>query len=231
MWRIDSHVVDVATAREEGAGVRGLLATLAVVLSLAGLACAITLVFLSMRAVLNVGGFCAEGGAYNIRQHCPQGVPGIMTGSIWGGIILVFAYAVIAARWNVPSLVILAWSALFLSLGWNFFDYAFNPPGSTHGVVWGWLLCGVVFALIGGLPLFVTVPAIVGQFVRGEEKQHSFPGGVPVVHAKRVARRFGLAPTGDRLVSDLERLDSLRQSGALTQEEYDRAKRRLLGDS
>lgn len=223
--------MDVATAREERIGLSGLLHTLAIAASLAGGACALTLVFLSMRSVMNVGGFCAEGGAYNIRQHCPQGVPGIMTGSIWGGLILVFAYAVIAARWNVPSLLILAWSALFLSLGWNFFDYAFNPPGPTHGVVWGWLLCGVVFALMGGLPLFVTVPAIVSQFVRGEERPHSFPGGVPVGHAKRVAQRVGLAPTGDRLVSDLERLDSLLQSGALTQEEYARAKRRLLGDS
>ena len=225
-------VVDVATAREEGSGVRGLTGAVAVVLSLAGLACALTLVFLSMRSVMNVGGFCAEGGAYDIRQHCPQGIPGVLTGSIWGGLLLAFAYGVVCALWNIPTLVGLAWSALFLSLGWNFFDYAFNPPSPIQGVVWSWLVCGVVFALLGAVPLVATVPAIVREFARGEEQQHhDFPGGVPVVHAKRVARRFGLAPTGDRLVADLERLDSLRQSGALTPDEYANAKQRLLGSS
>ncbi len=100
-----------------------------------------------------------------------------------------------------------------------------------HGLIWSWLLCGVIFVLMGGIPLFATLPAIIREFQRGEPQQHDFPAGVPVVHAKRVARRFGLAPTGDRLVTDLERLDSLLQSGALTQEEYARAKRRLLGDT
>jgi hypothetical protein len=223
--------VDVAATREERLGFGGLIRTLAVTLSLAGLACSLTLVFLSMRSVMNVGGFCAEGGPYQIRQHCPQGIPGIMIGSIWGGLILAFAYAVVVSRWAIPGLVHLAWSALFLSLGWNFFEYAFDPPGTTKGIIWGWLICGVVFAAMGGFPLFVTVPAIVRQFLRGEEPQHEFPGGVPVGHARRAAQRFGLAPTGDRLVSDLERLDSLLQSGALTQEEYARAKKRLLGES
>jgi len=83
----------------------------------------------------------------------------------------------------------------------------------------------------GRLAAFATVPAIVREFAQGEEQQHGFPGGVPVVHARRAAQRFGLAPTGDRLVSDLERLDSLLQSGALTPDEYERAKRRLLRDS
>lgn len=223
--------MDVAATREEGAGVRAVLPTPAIVLSLAGLACALTLVFLAMRSVMNVGGFCAEGGAYNIRVHCPQGVPGIMIGSIWGGLILAFAYAVVAARWKIPSLVHLAWSALFLSLGWNFFEYAIDPPAATKGIIWGWLLCGVIFAAMGAVPLFVTVPAIVREFVRGEEQQHDFPGGVPVVHARRAVQRMGLASTGGRLVTDLERLDSLLQSGALTPEEYARAKKRLLGDA
>ncbi len=217
--------------REEKIGAGSVVGTFAVALSLAGLACALTLVFLSSRSVMNVGGFCAEGGAYNIRQHCPQGIPGVLIGSIWGGLILAFAYAVVGAFFNIPTLVALAWSALFLSLGWNFFEYAFDPTPPMHGLIWSWLLCGVIFVLMGGIPLFATLPAIIREFQRGEPQQHDFPAGVPVVHAKRVARRFGLAPTGDRLVTDLERLDSLLQSGALTQEEYARAKRRLLGDT
>jgi len=221
--------VDVATVRDEGIGARRLVQTVAVALTLGGVACGLTLVFLSMRSVMNVGGFCAEGGPYNIRQHCPQGVPGIMMGGIWGGVILALVYIGMMIRWHLPHFIHLLWSALFLSLGWNFFDYAFNPPGTTSGVVWGWLVCGVLFALMGGLPLLVVVPAIWREFTRGEEQQHGFPGGVPVAHAKRAAEHVGLTQTGDRLVSDLQKLDELLQSGALTPEEYAAAKRRLLG--
>ena len=36
-------------------------------------------------------------------------------------------------------------------------------------------------------------------------------------------------PDADDVVSQIERLDALRQSGALTREEFEREKRRLLG--
>ena len=39
----------------------------------AGIAAGITLLFLGMRAVMDVGGMCAEGGPYVIEQHCPEG--------------------------------------------------------------------------------------------------------------------------------------------------------------
>ena len=50
----------------------------------AGLAMSLTLVFVSMRAVMDVGGFCAEGGPYVIETHCPEGVPLLITGGIFG---------------------------------------------------------------------------------------------------------------------------------------------------
>ena len=90
--------------------------TIGVGLSLAGVACALTLVFLSMRAVMDVGGFCAEGGPFQIDQHCPQGVPGILIGSIWGGVILAFVYIFLAVGGGIPSFAALLWPALFLSL-------------------------------------------------------------------------------------------------------------------
>jgi hypothetical protein len=52
------------------------------------------------------------------------------------------------------SLMPLAWPGLFLSLGWNFLEFAFAPPGG--GLAWGWLVCGVLFALMGGLPLLLV---------------------------------------------------------------------------
>ena len=214
----------VVAGREEGVGLGVLRPTVWVVLATAGVACALTLLFLGMRSVMGVGGFCAEGGPFEIRQHCPQGIPGIMVGSIWGGMVLAFASVAAAARYRVPSLAALLWPGLFLSLGWNFFEYAFDPPGETSGVIWGWLVCGVVFALMGGIPLLVVLPAVVAHFVRGS----GAPGTIPF-HAQRVAERARRATGGTAgLVFELEKLGRLRRSGVLDDDEYQSAKRRLL---
>ena len=83
-----------------------------------------------MRAVMDVGGFCAEGGPFEIETHCPQGVPGIMVGGLLGGLMLAFVYVGVAVWRRIPSFAMLLWPALFLSLGWNFLEYAFDPPGA-----------------------------------------------------------------------------------------------------
>lgn len=205
----------------------GLRATFWVVLSLAGVSCALTLVFLAMRAVMNVGGFCAEGGPYQIRQHCPQGIPAVMVGSIWGGLILAGVYVAVVVRRKIPNLALLLWSALFLSLGWNFFEYAVDPPGNTSGVIGGWIVCGVLFGLMGGLPLLGVLPSVVREFTRGPEQRPGWPAGIPLVHAKRVAARVtGTPPAG--LVDELERLDDLHRSGGLDEFEYRLAKQKLI---
>ena len=46
----------------------------------------LTLMFHSMRAVMDVGGTCAEGGPFEIRQPCPEGAAWIMPVSIFGGL-------------------------------------------------------------------------------------------------------------------------------------------------
>lgn len=203
--------------------------TIGVGLSLAGVACALTLVFLSMRAVMDVGGFCAEGGPYEIDQHCPQGVPGILIGSIWGGVILAFIYIFLAVGGGIPSFAALLWPALFLSLGWNFLDYAFNSPLSGGGIVWGWLVCGVVFVLMGGLPLLVALPLTIRSFTRTGHGPASWRVGSPSAHIQRVAARARPSGSDTGMVDALERLEGLHQRGSITDEEYDAAKRKLLG--
>jgi Short C-terminal domain len=207
--------------------------TIAIGLSLAGVACALTMVYLSMRAVMDVGGFCAEGGPFEIETHCPQGVPGVMVGSLWGGILLAGVYVWQVVRHNVPNFVGLLWPALFLSLGWNFLDYAFDPPGTQGGVVWGWLICGIVFVLMGGLPLLVMLPATVHSFTRERERPQGWPLGMPLAHMQKVAARVqpmaaAAGDAGGAVVDELERLAKLHERGALTDDEYAAAKRMLL---
>jgi hypothetical protein len=204
--------------------------TITIGLSLAGVACALTLVYLSMRAVMDVGGFCAEGGPFEIETHCPQGVPGVMVGSIWGGIILAGVYVWQAFRHRVPSFWLLLWPALFISLGWNFLEYAFDSPIEGGGVVWGWLVCGVVFMLMGGLPLLAVLPATIRGFTREAEPPKGWPVGMPLGHMQRVVGRVqpSATSTGAGMVDELERLAKLHERGALTDDEYEAAKRRLL---
>jgi hypothetical protein len=175
--------VDVTATHEEKAGSRGVLRTLAVFSSLTGVTAALTLVFLSMRSVMKIGGFCAQGGPYVIQHPCPHGVTGILPASIIGGLILAGVYAFATSNWDIPNFTLLLWSALFLSLGWNFFQYAFNPPAPMKGVAVGWLVCGIVFVLMGGLPLIVVGPMVAKSFASPEKDDTSAFSNIPIVYA------------------------------------------------
>ena len=92
----------------------------------------LTLVYESMRAVMDVGGACASGGAYEIRQACPKGVgwtlPVGILGMFFAGI---FTFLGVFDEGG-PRPYVFAWSALFLALGWNFLDYGFDKPARRH---------------------------------------------------------------------------------------------------
>lgn len=220
----------------------------------AGLAMCLTLVFMGMRAVMDVGGFCADGGPYQIQTHCPEGVPLVMTGGIFGlfafGGLMVWRGTVLGGPY--AGLVALAWPALFLSLGWNFLEYALNPPPG-EGVVWGWLIPGVLFVVMGGVPLLGLLP--FGRSGHLNSARHwigdsialrpsggsGWPGGSSGWTLRLNDPSFGsrghleitknAADDGgsEDLVTKLERLAALRQSGDLTSAEFEQAKRTLLG--
>ena len=112
-------------------------------------AVSLTWTYLSMRAVMNVGGSCADGGPYVSNQPCPDGsiliavaVPALIIFSMIG--------TVSASGVGAPNLLVPMWGGLFGSLGWNFLEYAFKGPS----VVWSWLICGVMFWGMA-LPAFV----------------------------------------------------------------------------
>jgi hypothetical protein len=120
-----------------------------------GLAMCITLAFFGMRSVMDIGGACADGGPYVPVQSCPDGAtPALLLGIfglfLFGGIAMVYGVR-LGGIWSAAPLF--AWSGLFLALGWNFLDYGlFNPPFG-EGVIWGWLICGVIFVAMGLAPL------------------------------------------------------------------------------
>lgn len=226
--------VSVPTTAEP---VRLVRATAGVVLSLAGVACGLTLMFLAMRAVMQVGGFCAEGGPYVIQQECPQGTPAALLLGLFGGLVCLGLYLAVATAHRVPNLGFLSWPALFLSLGYNFFDFGFDPPFGD-GVAWGWILCGVVFFALGGTPLVLfLLPSFRRSIKEPPEPLAPSPREVMRValQAAGRVRREGVGlrdivvrGTDEDVTSKLERLAALHSAGALSDEEYDAAKRAVL---
>jgi hypothetical protein len=127
---------------------------------LGGLATGITLVFLGMRSVLDVGGACASGGPYVPAQPCPEGaVPALFLGVIGGlgfGALALASAGRIGGAW--PGVVIIAgWSGLFASLGWNFLDYGLVNPPEGGTVIWGWLIPGLVFEAMAIAPVLIAL--------------------------------------------------------------------------
>jgi hypothetical protein len=120
--------------------------------TIAGVAFAISLLYQAMRPIMRLGGMVASGGPYAIEHPAPSWV-WIMPVSILFGMACFFIN-LFCSRPEGVNLMPLAWPGLFLSLGWNFLEFAFAPPGG--GLAWGWLVCGVLFVLMGGLPLLLA---------------------------------------------------------------------------
>ena len=104
---------------------------LGLAIGLAGSAAAITVMFLAMRAVMGVGGSCADGGPYVIATPCPNGAPAGMT----LGIFALLGFWALAARYGSrvgglwSSAPVLGWAGLFIALGWNFLEAGFAGEG------------------------------------------------------------------------------------------------------
>jgi hypothetical protein len=192
-----------------------------------------------------------------IETHCPDGAaPATILGIFgWfaGAGLLMVGGAAIGGGWGLAPL--LAWSALFGALGWNFLQYSV-AGGSVDP---GWLVCGIVFEAMAIGPLLVIVPAVAAAVRSGRPRSRPGSGayrlarvdGPPVGGAARdehgAGEDAGVAGTPtvvwDRetpgthedadsaagLVAGLESLAALHASGALTDDEYARAKAAIIG--
>jgi hypothetical protein len=135
-----------------------------------GIALCLTLLFFAMRGIMDLGGFVAHGGPYVIAHEAPDWV-WLVPVSIVFGMMLGFANAALAAAAGGFNLAVPAWSAVFLSLGWNFAEYGFFPP-SGQGLVWGWIVCAVVFFVMGLAPLLLLIGrGVVMERVRTQIQQ------------------------------------------------------------
>jgi hypothetical protein len=199
--------------------------TLGILITGGAVTASLTVLFLSMRAVMSIGGSCGSAGTD--LPPCPGNTAGLLPAAIWGGLIFAGLYVWRAAKAKVPSFVSLLWPALFLSLGYNFLDYAFT--GGT--VAAGFLVAGVVFVLMGGAPLIWALPHLFRVYVLGEieaDKPWHVTATGNAVGAVRTLSR--LAPKRD-MTDSLEQLAQLHKSGALDDFEYAKAKDRVIREA
>jgi hypothetical protein len=132
---------------------------------MAGIAASITVVFLGMRSVLDVGGQCASGGPYVIAVPCPDGTWTLPL-AIFAGLGFAFLAGAAGARIGglYASMAGLAWVGLFCSLGFNFLQWGIAPPAdpsvdsSGGGIIF--ILLGVMFEVMGIAPLVTTLLAM-----------------------------------------------------------------------
>jgi len=140
-----------------------LLDVLLLALAVAGMAICITLLYEGMRAVMDVGGACADGGPYVSAQPCPDGTPvamffGAFGLFAFGGLGMVYGAKVGGYGW-VP---LLAWTGLFAALGWNFLDYGLVNPPEGQGIEWGYVIPGVLFQLMAWVPVVFVILGLWG---------------------------------------------------------------------
>ena len=124
------------------------------------MALAITVIYQSMRAVMEIGGACASGGPYVPVQPCPDNT-WMIGPAIPVLIVVAMAGTGIAVAVKAPNLIVPMWGGLFGALGWNFLDFAFQDGD----VVAGWLVCGVMFWLMA-IPAVMAV--LGGEIFRGK---------------------------------------------------------------
>jgi hypothetical protein len=176
------------------------------------LAAAVTVAYRAMRAVAEVGGYCADGGPYVSAQHCPHGTVGAVTAAVGLGLAGAITSTIAAGRLRVPSPMLLAWAGGFGSMAWLYLHFGLHPASGGPRDV-GWLVCAGVFAVVAVLPLPLS----------------RLVGNARAAQAATPDRQRSVDVADEGGVGALERLDALRRSGALTEREFERAKANVLG--
>ncbi len=162
-------------------------ATTLALVSYGVLALCLTMLFLAMRELMEIGGSCGQGG-----PDCPGATAATIPLSIIVGLGAGFASVFFSLMAGLPVLAGLAWPVLFCSLGWNFLEYAFDTSEGT--VETGFLICGIVFWVMGAGPLVGVLYALRGSQVA--RTLQGLPRGV----ARRIEGRAGIDPERERIV-------------------------------
>jgi len=178
----------------------------------------LTLFWLGMRSVMDVGGSCASSNSsFDVRQRCAGGGAVAVPLGIVLGLASLGGYVAVTAGTASQKLALAAWPALFVGLGINFVQYALAGP-ENEGIVWSWLACGVFFALMGIAPVVLARRSLRALLAarRGGAKSEAFTYG-------RLERRA--------IAAKLEGLERMRASGELSAADFAERRAKLPLDA
>ena len=133
--------------------------TILLLLSEAGVFVCITCIYIGMRGILDMKtGFVASGGPYQIAHQAPEWI-WIFPVSILSFFVFLGLYYAVIQKLSGVNILIFVWIFLFLSLAENFIEYSFKFI-DENGINIGWLVCGIFFILLGGLPVILAIRKI-----------------------------------------------------------------------
>jgi hypothetical protein len=164
---------------------RRLLAAIGVVAGAAGLTAFLLSASRGMRDVMVTdGGFCASGGPYVIARQCSGGDMRLLLVGILAGLACAGAYLIGTAGLGQSAAAagLLAWTAPFGVLGWNFISLGLRP-GAGRAASSGWLVTGGVFwaMALGGLVLALVT--LAGTLRAAGRLSPAMSGPQPLVRA------------------------------------------------
>ncbi len=191
-------------------------------------------------------GTCASGNTpYVVAKQCPDGTGGnILTlmGSIFG---LLAAMAVFAFRGERPgggkgrgaSPFVAGWAIFFSVTGAVSLLHALGSDSIPEDGKLGGIIVGITFLVMGLPALAFWIWTLVSDPWGRDDRPAGLAAATGFSAPAPSTSSFGSDPTpfaasapaaGDR-IAELERLERLRQSGALTEAEFEREKKRVLG--
>ena len=181
-------------------------------------------------------GTCASGGPYVSARPCPEGTGAKILGLTGAIFALLIGGGIYAARGNrghgaTLGMGIVLWSLLFISLAAATFVAAFGPANNDDpGARTAAIVLAIVFLPMGILPLIG-----VAGFGFGRKRLRSRASETVSQYPKPAPPQFNFsppptapgAPAGD-VAARLRKLDELRDSGLLTDDEFQAKKAEIL---
>ena len=119
------------------------------------LAVAITWFLAGMRAQLEVGASCATGGPHVIVAPCPEHSTSLTLAGMFGAVFVALAGTVSALSVGAPNLLVPYWTATSGGMAANFLVDGFS---SDSGLVWSWIVIGLLMLLMALPGLYVMSP-------------------------------------------------------------------------
>jgi hypothetical protein len=223
------------------------------VVALLGYAASTWLFCTKLTTLLDTG-TCASGGPYVSARECPEGTGTdvlLLSLSIVGFFV---ATGIAGLRGRKPGggglgfggMVLLGWVVFFTVSGAVALVHALTSDVIGDDGKLGGIIVGATFLLLGVPPLLFALPSAIRDAFRSRDASATGPvtyadntgvqgwastmrlGSQLMRDASSGSAALGGAGSGGDSIAQLERLQRLREQGALTESEFEEQKRRIL---